>query len=96
MKVFAGFKLIFVSEIMGPRKAKTRHSSASCFGPSAELPDTGDLFTVKDVLAEFQWEVDLAPSDSVNSIATRLEVKIRNKWKQANPDLVLLDKKSVV
>ena len=80
---------------MGPRKAKTRHSSASCFGPSADLPDTGDLFTVKDVLAAFQREVDLAPSDSVNSIAIRLEVRIRDKWKQANPNLVLLDQKSV-
>ena len=53
------------------------------------------MFNVKDVLAAFQREEDLAPSDSVNSIAIRLEVRIRDKWKQANANLVLLDQKSV-
>ena len=81
---------------MGAKKAKTRHSSGSCFGPSADLPDSGDLFTAKDVLAAFQREAELAPEASTNFIATRLEVKIRDKWKQTNPELVLLEQKIVV
>ena len=82
--------------IMGPKKAKTRHSSGSCFGPSADLPDSGDLFTVRDVLAAFEREVELSAGVSTNSIATRLEVKVREKWKQSNPDLVLMEQKVVI
>ena len=81
---------------MGPKKVKTRHSSGSCFGASASLPDTGNLFTVRDVLAAFAREVELAPLATTNFIATQLDVKIRDKWKEGNPDLVLMDQKSVV
>ena len=47
---------------MGPRNVKTRHSYGSCFGPSAILPDTGNFYTVRDVLAAFEREVELAPN----------------------------------
>ena len=85
----------FVSETMGPKKAKTRHSSGSCFGPSAILPDTGNLYTVIDVLAAFEREVELAPKLAHNCIAIQLEMKIRNKWKEGNPELILMDPTTV-
>ena len=75
---------------MGPKKVKTRHSSGSCFGASASLPDSGNLFTVRDVLAAFEREAELAPLAPTHFIATQLEVKIRDKWKEGNP-LACLD-----
>ena len=80
----------FVSENMGPKKVKTRHSSGSCFGASASLPDSGNLFTVRDVLAALEREAELAPLAPTHFIATQLEVKIRDKWKEGNP-LACLD-----
>ena len=38
-------------------KLKKRHSGDKCFGPSAKLPDDGDLFTMRDVLAASEREL---------------------------------------
>ena len=70
---------------MGPKKVKTRHSSGSCFGASASLSDSGNLFTIRDVLAALEREAELAPLATIH-----LEVKIRDKWKEGNP-LACLD-----
>ena len=80
---------------MGPKKIKTRHSSGSCFGSSASLPDTGNLFTLRDVVAAFQREVELNPGSSSNNISLKLEAEIRQKWLQDNPQLPLMNPKSV-
>ena len=82
---------------MGPKKkVKTRHASGSCFGASADLPDTGNLFTLRDVLAAFERELELHPGTSNNHAAEQLEVKVRQKWQETNPLLVLHNSKIVV
>ena len=66
---------------MGPKKAKTRKASGNCFGPAVNLPDTGNLYTLRDVVAAFEWEFELDPGQTKNFIAEQLEPKIRQKWK---------------
>ena len=80
---------------MGPKKIKTRHSSGSCFGSSASLPDTGNLFTLRDFVAPFQREVELNPASSINNISVKLGTEIREKWLQDNPQLSLMSSKCV-
>ena len=80
---------------MPPKKLKTRHSGSSCFGSSADLPDDGDLFTLRDVLAAFEREVEISPSSPHADLAFLLVPKIVAKWKQNNPELVLIADKSI-
>ena len=80
---------------MPPKKLKTRHSGAKCFGPSAELPDDGDLFTMRDVLAACERELEISPDSSNSSIAEKIAGKIVAKWKENNPELVLIADKSL-
>ena len=80
---------------MPPKKLKTRHSSGNCFGSSAELPDDGDLFTMRDVLAACEREVEIFPGSTSSDIADKLAPKIVDKWKQNNPELVLIAVKSI-
>ena len=81
---------------MGPKKAKTRKASGNCFGPAVTLPDTGNLYTLRDVMAAFDWEFELNPGLTKNFIAEQLEPKIRQKWKQNNPELPLMSTKLLV
>ena len=80
---------------MPPKKQKTRHSSGNCFGPSAELPDDGNLFTLRDILAYCEWLLDLTPDQSNFWIAEQVAPKIIHKWKQCNPELVLITELSL-
>ena len=80
---------------MPPKKLKTRHSGSTCFGSSADLPDDGDLFTLRDVLAAFEREVEISPSSPHTDLAFLLVPKIVAKWKQNNPELVLIADKSI-
>ena len=75
---------------MPPKKHKTRHSSGNIFGPSAELPDDGDLFTLRDILAACERQLELTPGVSNFGIADQISPMIKNKWKQNNPELVLI------
>ena len=57
---------------MPPKKLKTRHSSGNCFGSSAELPDDGDLFTMRDVLAACERKVEISPGSTSSTLMTKL------------------------
>ena len=72
---------------------KTRYSSGSCFGPSAELPDSGDLYIYCQVLAACEYEAENDPSLSVNAIAQKVEPKVRKKYLTVNPRLRLHNSK---
>lgn len=76
---------------MPPKKAKTRHSSGSCFGPACSLPDTGSLFTTRDVLAAVQMERNLNPVESMRLTVTKIASVVKVKWAETNPQLVLID-----
>ena len=80
---------------MPPKKLKKRHSGGKCFGPSAKLPDDGDLFTMRDVLAACERELEISPDSSNSSIAEKIAGKIVAKWKENNPELVLIADKSL-
>ena len=80
---------------MPPKKLKTRHTSGNCFGSSAELPDDGDLFTMRDVLAACERELEVSPSSTNLDIADRMTPKIVAKWNQNNPELILIASKSI-
>ena len=75
---------------MPPKKAKTRHSSGSCFGPGCKLPDTGSLLTTRNVLAAVQMERDLNPKDSLRLTVTKIASLVKVKWAETNPQLVLI------
>ena len=77
------------------KKLKKRHSGGKCFGPSAKLPDDGDLFTMRDVLAACERELEISPDSSNSSIAEKIAGKIVAKWKENNPELVLIADKSL-
>ena len=79
---------------MAPKR-KTRTSCNNCFGPSAELPDDGNLFTLRDILAACEKEHERSPTSSNTEIADRIIPKIIAKWKQGNPELVLIGDKSI-
>ena len=78
-----------------PPKRKTRNSCNNCFGPSAELPDDGNLFTLRDVLAACEIEHERSPTCSNSQIADRIIPKLTAKWKQSNPELVLIAHNSI-
>ena len=75
---------------MPPKKLRTRHTSVNCFGSSAELPDDGDLFTMRDVLSACERGVEISPGSTSSDIADKLAPKIVDKWKQNNPELFLI------
>ena len=75
---------------MPPKKAKTRHSSGSCFGPACSLPDVGSLYTVRDVLAGLQMVKDLNPDQTMRWAVTQTASAVRAKWDATNPQLVLI------
>ena len=80
---------------MPPKKRNTRGSNVSCFGPSAELPDDGDMYTVRDVLAACQRLHELTPGVADLFIAGQIAEKVRQKWVQCNPELVLITELAV-
>ena len=82
---------------MGPKKAKTRHSvtSLSCFGPPVPLPDIGSLFTVRDVLAAVEMLKISQPETSYWKLCNQITPKVRYKWVETNPLLVLIKDESI-
>ena len=62
----------------------------NCFGASADLPDDGDLYTVRDILAACQRLHELSPGVADLFIAGQIAEKVRQKWVQCNPELVLI------
>ena len=79
-----------------PRKTlKTRHTSGNCFGPPSELPDDGDLYTMRDVLAAVDKLSEINPEKHITDLADMVAPKILQKWKQTNPELVLITEKSL-
>ena len=82
---------------MGPKKAKTRHSvtSQSCFGPPVPLPDIGSLFTLRDILAAIEMLKISEPNESVWKLCGELTIKVRAKWVETNPLLVLIKDDSI-
>ena len=75
---------------MPPKKRNTRGSNVNCFGASADLPDDGDLYTVRDILAACQRLHELSPGVADLFIAGQIAEKVRQKWVQCNPELVLI------
>ena len=80
---------------MPPKKLKTRHSTGKCFGPASDLPDDGDLYTHRDVLAAVEKVSETFPEKHLTDVADIIAPKIVMKWKQANPELVLIADKSL-
>ena len=72
---------------MAPKKQKTRHSSGNIFGPSAELPDDGELFTMRDILAAAERHSELNPDANSAWVAAQLFPAIKKKWKCVNPEM---------
>ena len=70
-------------------KPKTRHLSAVWFEPSVELPDCGDLYTLRDVLAACSKELEVSPQSTPHHIAAKIEAQVRGQWMECNPQLVL-------
>ena len=66
---------------MGPKKQKTRHSSGNIFGPSADLPNDGELFTLRDILAAAERQYELTPLATSSWVADQLFPPIKLKWK---------------
>ena len=72
---------------MPQKKQKTRHSSGNIFGPSAELPDDGELFTLRDILAAGERQVELKPNSGPVLVSAHLLPLIKQKWMKVNPEL---------
>ena len=72
---------------MGPKKQKTRHSSGNIFGPSADLPNDGELFTLRDILAAAERQYELTPLATSSWVADQLFPPIKLKWKSVNPEI---------
>ena len=75
---------------MGPKKVKTRHSVLSCAGPSAPLPDT-----VRDVLAALEMLKISNPAETNWWLCGQIILKVRAKWAETNPMLVLIKDASI-
>ena len=76
---------------MLPKKT-TRQSSRNCFGSST---DDGNLYTFRDVLAACEKDLEISPSSSKYEIANRITPRLVAKWKQCNPELVLIADTSI-
>ena len=50
---------------------------------------------MRDVLAACEREVEISPGNTSSDIADKLAPKIVDKWKQNNPELVLIAVKSI-
>ena len=70
---------------MSPKNRRTR----SCYGPPEELPNTGDFFTLKNVLAGFAWEKGKNKELSNHAVSVIIQEKIRRKWLLANPKFAI-------
>ena len=81
---------------MPPKKAKTRHSTGSCFGPPSLLPDIGSLYTLRDVLAAIEMERSLHPDQNNRWCAEQIAPLVKAKWAETNPQLVLIQDVSIV
>ena len=81
---------------MPPKGAKTRHSTGACFGSACPLPDTGSLYTTRDVLAAIAMEVNLNPTKAVRWSVVKVAPAVRAKWDQTNPQLVLVPESAVL
>ena len=80
---------------MGPKKAKTRHSATSCFGPPAPLPDIGSLYTYRDVLAALEMMKISEPSETTWGLCCKITPKVKAKWADTNPLLVVIKDESI-
>ena len=76
-------------------KRKTRGSDTHCFGSIAELPDDGDLFTHKDIIAAAFHMLEHNHELSSYLVADALVPKIKLKWNQVNPKLVIIRDESI-
>ena len=83
---------------MGPKKAKTRHSvmSLSYFGPPVSLPDIGSLYTLKDILAAVEMLRVSNPENTNWWCCRQVLPKVRAKWVETNPLLVLIQDESIL
>ena len=70
---------------MPPKKVKTRHSSGSILGPPCPLPDIGSIYTVRDVLAAIEMEINLNPAKASRWAITQVATTVRAKWDQPSP-----------
>ena len=84
--------LVFLQ--MGPKKAKTRHN-VSCFGPPTPLPDVGSLFTFRDILAAVEMLKISDPNESNWGLCCKLTPKVKAKWAETNPLLVVIQDQSI-
>ena len=80
---------------MAPKKAKTRHHASTCFGPPASLPDIGSLFTYRDILAAVEMQKISEPNESIWSLCCKITPKIKAKWAETNPLLVVIQDDSI-
>ena len=80
---------------MAPKKAKTRHSTPSCFGAPAPLPDIGSLFTLRDILAALEMLKISEPSESTWGLCCLLTPKVKAKQAETNPLLVVIQDESI-
>ena len=76
-------------------KRKTRGSNTHCFGSIAELPDDGGLITHKDVIAAAFYMLEHNHELSSYLVADALVPKIKLKWNQVNPKLVIIRDESI-
>ena len=80
---------------MAPKKAKTRHHASTCFGPPASLPDIGSLFTYRDIIAAVEMQKISEPNESIWSLCRKITPKIKAKWAETNPLLVVIQDDSI-
>lgn len=80
---------------MPPKKKHKTRSSWFCFGAPAKLPDTGSLYTLREVLAAVSFEAELDTLPSQAHFVT-VEKLVRIKFLQGNPKLPLITEASAV
>ena len=81
---------------MPPKKANTRQSLGSCFGPACSLPDLSSLYTVRNVLAAIDMEININPTKTLRWAVQQLAPAVRAKWNQTSAKLVLTPECSVL
>ena len=75
---------------MNSKKQKMRHSSSSCFGPAAHLPDVGSLYTIRDALAAVEMEKNEHPDNTTRKCVEQVVAAVKAKWIEINPELILI------
>ena len=70
---------------METKKVKTRSTADSCFGAPCALPDTGGLYTLRDVLAACEFEKTVNPGVKARVCVKKVAPLVLAKWAQINP-----------